>query len=229
MLPRNRPFVFLFAGLAVAAVIAGAVIMLLPRGSSSDPSRLAYQVAATPTGSVAPIPTPASVLQGPPTAVTPPVYIAPVAALRIPSLGVDAPVQVKGINAATNTMENPDGPTNVAWYGFTAKPGLNAGNAVFSGHVDYINYGKAVFWGLESLKAGDVIEVALDDGTLVRYGVTASQLYDVDTIPMEEVLGSTSSESVTLITCGGEFSQGAYTHRLVVRAVRTDLVPPPGQ
>jgi hypothetical protein len=45
---------------------------------------------------------------------------------------------------------------------------------------------------------------------------------------MEEVLAPTSTESVTLITCVGQFSGGAYTHRLVVRATLTGVVPAPG-
>ena len=225
MPPRSRPLILILAGLAAVALIAGLLIAFLPTDSSPTPERLVERTTPTPQGTAPALPTPQSVLQGAPTAATPPVYIAPIAGLRIPSLQVDAKVQVKGVNEATNTMENPDGPVDVAWYGFTAKPGVGAGNAVFSGHVDYINFGKAVFWGLEELKEGDTIEVVLDDGTVVKYGVTASRLYDLASIPMEEVLASTSTESVTLITCGGEFSAGAYTHRLVVRAVRTEVVP----
>ncbi|MCA9830568.1 MAG: class F sortase [Dehalococcoidia bacterium] len=225
MHPRSRPLIFVLAGVAVLALIVGMVVALLPTGSSSGSEQLADASTRTPAARATAIPTPRSVLQGAPTAATPPVYIAPIASLRIPSLNVEAKVQVKGVNAATNTMENPDGPVDVAWYGFTAKPGVGAGNAVFSGHVDYINYGKAVFWSLGDLKEGDLIEVVLEDGTVVRYGVTASRLYDLDAIPMEEVLASTSTESVTLITCGGQFSAGAYTHRLVVRAVQTEVIP----
>jgi LPXTG-site transpeptidase (sortase) family protein len=122
-------------------------------------------------------------------------------------------------------MENPDGPEVVAWYNFTAKPGLGAGNAVFSGHVDYHNYGRAVFWDVGKLVEGDLVEVELDDGTVVQFSVTALHSYDVAEIPMDEVLASTSTESVTLITCTGQFTQGAYTHRLVVRAIRVGLIP----
>lgn len=225
MPPQSRPLIFILAGLAIVALVVGLVIALLPTEPSSRTAPVATPSTNAPSSGTAALPTPPSVLQGAATAATPPVYIAPVTGLRIPSLDVDAKIQVKGVNAVTNTMENPDGPVDVAWYGFTAKPGLGAGNAVFSGHVDYINFGKAVFGDLEELKEGDTVEVVLEDGTVVKYGVTASKLYDLESIPMEEVLASTSTESVTLITCGGEFSAGAYTHRLVVRAVRTELIP----
>ncbi len=169
-------------------------------------------------------PKPGSVLKGAPIVPPPVLYLAPIVRLRIPRIGVDAPVQVKNIK--NGQMENPDGAANVAWYDFTAKPGLGAGNAVFSGHVDYVNVGKAVFWDLKKLVNGDIVEVVLQDGVIVSYTVSASQSYDVATIPMDQVLNSTSTESVTLITCGGQFSAGSYNERLVLRATRSGVATP---
>ncbi len=230
MPPRfiRSPWAIGIAALIAIAAIATGVVLLLPSGSRSAPVEDTYgDLTATATGTTESTrsPTPRSVTAPTTTEVpTPPVYISPIARLRIPILGVDAPVQQKGVDAS-NTMESPDGPENVAWYNFTAKPGLGAGNAVFSGHVDYINYGKAVFGDVSKLVEGDLIEVLLEDGTLVQFAVTASQSYSVADIPMEEVLASTSTESVTLITCEGQFSGGSYSHRLVVRATRTAVVP----
>src|SRR5262252_7914941 len=53
------------------------------------------------------------------------------ALLVIEKLRVQAPVEVKGVDAR-NAMEAPDKPTDAAWYRFTAKPGSGS-NAVFSG------------------------------------------------------------------------------------------------
>jgi LPXTG-site transpeptidase (sortase) family protein len=227
VLVRN-PWVIAAAALALVAGAIIAVVLMLPSGSSGERVEQVYPgspAASASPRTPTPTPTVRSVLGGGATEVpTPPVYIAAIARLRIPSIGVDAPVQEKGIDAS-NTMENPDGPESVAWYNFTAKPGIGAGNAAFSGHVDYINYGKAVFGDIDELVEGDLIEVVLEDGTVVQFAVTASQLYTVSDIPMAEVLAPTSTESVTLITCGGTFSAGAYTHRLVVRATRTGVVP----
>ncbi len=171
-------------------------------------------------------PVPPSVLQGAHATPAPTVkveaFAAPVSRLRIPSINVDAPVQVKNIK--DGAMENPDGPANVAWYDFTPKPGIGTGNGVFSGHVDYVKVGPAVFWDLRKLVAGDSIEVALSDGTVIKYAVTASWLYPLNEVPMADVLANTSTESITLITCGGTFSGGAYTHRYVLRATRIDAV-----
>jgi LPXTG-site transpeptidase (sortase) family protein len=153
--------------------------------------------------------------------VKPQVYDAPVQRLLIPSIGVDAPIVSMGLTA-DGALAAPNGPTDVAWYPFTAKPGMG-GNAVFSGHVDYIHYGPAVFWDLRKLKAGDTIDVRLTDGTVLQYTVTASKLYPVDQVPMQDVLAQTSTESITLITCGGVFESGEYTDRLVLRAARTGV------
>ncbi|MCC6382991.1 MAG: class F sortase [Dehalococcoidia bacterium] len=193
--PTSAQYAELFAHRAIRADV---------HGEPQPPSVLAHAVATA-------LPTPET-------------FDAPVARLVIDRIGVDAPVEVLGVDS-TGTMESPDGPDVVAWYGFTAKPG-QGGNAVFSGHVDYVRHGPAVFWDLRKLQPGDGIEVRLADGTRIEYAVTAARLYPVDEVPMEDVLAPTSTESVTLITCGGTFGGGQYSHRLVLRAARTEVVRP---
>jgi LPXTG-site transpeptidase (sortase) family protein len=87
-----------------------------------------------------------------------------------------------------------------------------------------VNHGPAVFWKLKDLEPGDLVEVQLRDGTVIRYEVTASHSYAVAEMPMAEILAPTAVESVTLITCTGTFSGGEYSHRLVVRAAKTGVV-----
>ena len=138
--------------------------------------------------------------------------------LVIPKIGIDAPVTVKGLDP-NGVMQNPNGPEDVAWYDFTARPG-QGGNAVFSGHLDYHDYGPAVFARLREMTAGDLVEVRLEDGTVLRYVVSISVLYPADSAPSQEIVGPTGREMVTLVTCGGTWQgrpQG-YSHRLVVRA-----------
>ena len=67
----------------------------------------------------------------------------------IPNAKVDAPLVTLGIDA-NGVMESTKNATDVAWYNFSARPGT-AGNAVFSGHVDYHDVGEAVFWNLRDL------------------------------------------------------------------------------
>lgn len=152
-------------------------------------------------------------------------YTAPAERLRIDSIGVDAPLVYLNIDANGN-MDVPRDPELVAWYDFTAKPGLGSGNAVFSGHVDYRDYGPAVFWDLSNLQIGERVEVQLRDGVVVQYEVTAAADIPVAELDMAEVLAATSEESLTLITCSGQFVGGEYVDRRIVRAVRVGAVEP---
>ena len=94
--------------------------------------------------------------------------------LVIPAANINAPLQVKGVNSR-NEMENPDGKDNVAWYNFTAKPGLGS-NAVFSGHVDWFTGERGVFWGLRDLKEGDEVDVKHSDGMELKYKVVDNKI-----------------------------------------------------
>ena len=138
--------------------------------------------------------------------------------LVISAIGVDAPLTTKGIDA-NGLMEVPNGPEDVAWYEFTASPGEGS-NVVLSGHLDYRGYGPAVFYRLRELNTGDIIELRAEDGSLHRYAVSASVTYDAATAPATDIVGETSREVVTLITCGGTFNGPplGYSDRLVVRA-----------
>ena len=146
-----------------------------------------------------------------------------IAALMIPKFGVDAPIQIKGVDG-NNEMISPDGPSNVAWYDFSAAPG-NIGNSVYSGHVDYIDYGPAVFYNIRNLVAGDAIEIHLLSGTVYKYVVTTAPRNFGASPTQEElayIVGTSEREVITLITCGGTFSAatGEYDQRTVVRAER---------
>ncbi|MEX2246793.1 MAG: class F sortase [Dehalococcoidia bacterium] len=176
-----------------------------------------------------PIKTPTPGPSPTPTNRFPPGSNAPIARLVIPSVEIDAPVVVKGVDNA-GVMQAPDNAYDTAWYDFSARPGFG-GNAVFSGHVDYIRVGKAVFWDLKDLKADDIIEVQLQDGTIYRYAVKSLLQYDSATAPVDDIVGATPTETITLITCSGTFNSAThqYDKRLVVRAERIDdiALPPP--
>jgi LPXTG-site transpeptidase (sortase) family protein len=145
-----------------------------------------------------------------------------VARLIVPSLDIDAPIVTLGVDA-TGTMEAPDTPTDVAWYDFSARPG-EVGNVVLAGHLDFINYGPAVFYHLKDARPGDQIELVLVDGTIARYRVVNVTAYDDATAPVQEIVGPTDTEVVTLITCGGSFDEVSreYDKRVVLRANRID-------
>lgn len=138
--------------------------------------------------------------------------------LVISALGVDAPLTAKGIDG-NGSMELPDGPEDVAWYEFSGSPG-EGGNVVLSGHLDYRGYGPAVFYGLRELDSGDIVELITEDGSVHRYAVSASVTYEAAGAPVADIIGPTSRDMITLITCDGTFNGTSlgYSHRLVVRA-----------
>ena len=203
MMAMRRKYIGIgLAGLLI--LVAVAVFIGLRAGSDKDRSDSFVVATASPvpTGAVA---TPSD---------------SPLVRIVIPHIGVDAPITTKDMDAH-GVMEPPDGPEDVAWYGFTARPGSGS-NAVFSAHVDYHGYGPAVFADLKKLEKGDLVEVHTADGAVYRYEVTLSLSYPAETAPFEDIVGPTSREVITLITCAGTFDQAArrYSHRLVVRAER---------
>ena len=158
----------------------------------------------------------------------PPGSGAPIARLRIPSVDIDAPVVIRGLDSERR-MTTPDNAYDTAWYDFTARPGSDTdgggvpyGNAVFAGHVDWHDVGKAVFWNLKDLNEGDTIEVQMEDGSVYRYAVNSKIQYDASTAPVDAIVGPTPEQMITLITCSGTFSNAThqYDKRLVIRALR---------
>ena len=197
-------------------------------------------VTPTPTPTPTPEPTP----EGPPTVSTiqelaerygePP--DATLGRFRIPSLSVDAPLGTRFVSGDDGTMPNPTGPGDVVWYDLSAWDGLGGapgagGNAIFSGHVDYAAYvayadvqfrGRGVFFHLDLLSPGDVIEVEVNGETL-RYVVQwRRQVSAADANWSEIFSGDVGQDSITLYTCGGDFdfSTRTYSDRTVVRARR---------
>ncbi len=203
--------VILFAGLCAGLLAA----RLQPsRPGVHSPTRAA---SAPSTPAPAPSPTPDSWWKP-----LPPATAAFVPAqLVIDKLEVQAPIEVKGIDAR-HVMEAPDTGTDAAWYPFTARPGAGS-NAVFAGHRDFGRLGNpAIFWHLDQLAVGDLIEVVSPQQTEIRYRVTQTWDYNLSDIPMAAVLATDRQDEVTLITCAGTYTHGSgYDHRLVVRAVRT--------
>lgn len=218
----RRVFLLVLPALLLIAGSAAAVLFL-SRGSPEQPGA-AVREEGIPTPLVTTL-TPTPLPSTPTPTPTPPPSDAPIARIVIEKIGVNAPVSVKGIDR-NGVMQDPNGPWDVAWYDFSAKPGWG-GNAVFSGHVDYVNVGPAVFWGLQRLTEGDIVKVRLTDGTEYEYRVISNVRYSAYNAPVGEIIGSTEKESVTLITCGGTWDARAreYSHRVVVRAERVQDQP----
>jgi LPXTG-site transpeptidase (sortase) family protein len=145
----------------------------------------------------------------------------PMARLVVPKANINNRFVTLGIIASSNTMDSPKTKDDIGYYDFTPRPGYG-GNTVLSGHVDWFTGELGVFADLKKLQKDDDVQVMLQDGKTYRYRVTDNQLYDADTAPVEEIIGDTPVESVTLITCEGTFNRASaeYNKRRVVRAER---------
>ncbi len=147
----------------------------------------------------------------------------------IPGLYIDAPIITETLGD-DSLPRVPGRPDQVAWYDFTAFPGLSS-NAVFSGHVDWQTDDgipiPGVFYRLREMKIGDIIEVALEDGASLKYRVTGNVAAPYDDPNVIKVMNATDRDVITVITCGGTWltngraaSGGNYSHRIIVRAER---------
>ena len=97
-------------------------------------------------------------------------------------------------------------------------------NAVFAGHLDYVDVGAAVFARVGELVPGDGIEIVSVTGEQFAYAVEWVQLFRTEEAPVDEILRQPDDEElVTLITCGGTFDPATalYSDRLIARAVRS--------
>ena len=75
-----------------------------------------------------------------------------------------------------------------------------------------------MFWDVNKLKTGDQIEVKVS-GQSYMYQVKANQAVPADSSDWQKIVSSTADETITLITCGGTFSNGEYNNRQVITAV----------
>lgn len=156
--------------------------------------------------------------------------------VRIPAIGVDAALGIRVVGSGSSVMSNPTGPSDVVWYDLSewgtlgGRPGEGK-NAIFSGHVDYAAYvafadsqfrGRGVFFAIDLLSPGDVIEVEVDGETL-SYAVVWRKRVPAASSEWAEIFSSdVAVDSITIYTCGGEFDFNArsYLDRTVVRAER---------
>ncbi|MDT9683047.1 class F sortase [Streptomyces sp. TRM76323] len=138
--------------------------------------------------------------------------------VRIPRIGVDAPVVRLGLGADGSLDVPPAGDRNLAgWYGGGPPPGAR-GTAIVAGHVDN-DEGPAVFYALGALRKGDRVEVARLDGRTAVFTVDAVEVYDNDAFPDAKVYGRSDHAELRVITCGGAFSpETGYQGNVVVYA-----------
>ncbi|MFF5444750.1 class F sortase [Streptomyces sp. NPDC012888] len=148
--------------------------------------------------------------------------------IRIPGIGVDAPLTGLGLEPDGSLQTPPAHRLDLAgWYREGTTPG-SAGTAIVAGHVDHAT-GPAVFYRLGALRRGARIEVPREDGRTAVFTVHAVEVYDADAFPDERVYGQAGRAELRVITCGGRFSPGTgYRGNVVVFAHLTGTYREPG-
>ena len=139
--------------------------------------------------------------------------------IRIPRIGVNAPVMKLGRDADGTVQVPPLAAHNLAgWYRYGPSPGQR-GPAVILGHVDS-TAGISVFYYLKDLHARDKVYVTLADRKVATFAVDGVQKVSKDAFPTASIYGKASYPSLRLITCGGPFDKatGHYLDNIIVYA-----------
>lgn len=188
-------------GTLVAGALALVSILVLAT-LIKNPSPAQWLAGLPPTQELA---DPADPLSGPPTRV------------RIPAIGVDAPLGAlhmgkSGQLAAPEDFQQP------GWYEEGTAPG-DIGPAVIAGHLDS-KQGKAIFYRLHELRPDDLILVQRD-GKWLTFHVVSTGRFAKNKFPTAEVYGPTPDPQLRLVTCGGGFdpARRSYRDNVIVFAV----------
>lgn len=146
--------------------------------------------------------------------------------LSIEKLGIkNARILAMGVNTS-GELDTPRNIFDVGWYEGSGKPG-QGGTLIIDGH----NGGPhvhGVFKDLPALADGDIIKVERGDGEVFKYKVVENNAISLSDSNNYMTVASRSPEegieSVTLISCTGEWSQaqGTYLSRQFTRAILID-------
>ncbi|GII79781.1 hypothetical protein Sru01_47630 [Sphaerisporangium rufum] len=142
--------------------------------------------------------------------------------VRVPSIGVDAPLMPVGVTRSGEIEVPPlDRPRLAGWYRLGPAPG-EMGPAVILGHVNNRS-GPAVFGRLRELGRGDRISVVRADGSTAVFTVDGAEQASKSRFPTRRVYGQVDRPALRLITCGGVFNPraGSYTDNIIVYATLT--------
>lgn len=208
---RPRPAVVLLGVsilMLITAVIAIAVAGSSMRGEIIDSvgDRIAAETPAT-----TPLPTEASTL--------PAVRLAVPVRVRIPRIGITAPILATGLDKQ-KSMEIPEDIRKVGWYKLGVAPGSSRGSAVLVAHRDGRVQGHGAFYSIGSLNLGDRIFVTNSFGDHLKYKVVARERIPKAVLPTKELFAVDGAPRLTLISCGGYYnkSRGGYQDNIVVTA-----------
>lgn len=145
------------------------------------------------------------------------------AALRIPTLEIDAPVVSVGLTSS-GAMDAPNNLIEVGWYDKSARLGEDSKYSVLmDGHYG-TSWNQGVFYNLYKIKVDDQIVMATESGEEAVFKVVEIERKALEEVDMNKALYvyPDARQSLTLITCEGDYdaARQTYNDRVVVYAVR---------
>lgn len=144
--------------------------------------------------------------------------------ISIPARGIYAAIDIANVGA-DGVLHDPLGPVRAMRYNFSLWPTLGGypgegGTTVIAGHLNYYEYGLAVFAPLREVELGDEVFFERGDGLTLRYVIDW-----YDDLPADynwnSLMERASGDGLLLITCNGVFDYEIrrYLSRRVVYAV----------
>lgn len=127
---------------------------------------------------------------------------------------------VEKINIVDGIMQPPTGLHLAGWYEESSQLGV-PGNVLITGYYFWDGL-PSLFSELALLRPGDLIELASATGKSYKYQVLWVQTYSKENAPMQEIVGASDGEALTLITDAGTAvtMTGSFSSSTVVRAMR---------
>jgi len=141
--------------------------------------------------------------------------------LRIPAIGVNAPVQPTGVQSGGSLAIPPD-PADVGWWAGGGFPGEPDGAVILAGHINSAVDGPGALFRLQDVRPGDGVSL-IAGGRSYEYRVVALRAYAKSSLPAAAVFSQGVSARLVIVSCGGPFdaSTGHYLDNIVAYAVPT--------
>jgi hypothetical protein len=139
--------------------------------------------------------------------------------VRVPGLGIDAPVTPSVIDVARGELAVPVPVARTGWWRDGAAPGDRTGTVLIAGHVDSARAGAGAFFRLKDATSRDRVQVVAGGRTRV-YRVVSVRSYLKAALPLG-VFTRRGAARLVLVTCGGPFlpAVGHYRDNVVLTAV----------
>lgn len=144
------------------------------------------------------------------------------ARLRIPAIGVNAPVIPVGVEPG-GWLAIPADPAVIGWWAGGGWPGQRAGAVIVTGHIDSASRGPGALLRLQDARPGESVTVTAG-GHAYRYRIVALRAYAKTDLPVATVFGQHVTARLVIISCGGQFdpATGHYQDNIVAYAVPDD-------